>query len=76
MLYGFIADAQFEGAELITLDEIRVEYPDGWGLVRASNTLPSLTLRFEAETEEALERIQDKFRQEMLKVKPTLALNF
>ncbi|RLA05648.1 MAG: phosphomannomutase/phosphoglucomutase [Gammaproteobacteria bacterium] len=72
----FVNEATFEGADLTTIDGLRVDYPDGWGLVRASNTVPSLTLRFEADTEEGMDRIQDKFRQEMLKVKPTLALNF
>ena len=57
------ASAQFTGAdEVITLDGLRVEYPDGFGLARASNTTPVIVLRFEANTPEALTRIQDDFR--------------
>ena len=55
--------ARFEGAtEVITLDGLRVEYPDGFGLMRASNTTPVVVLRFEADTEAALARIQADFR--------------
>lgn len=57
------AHADFSGAsEVITLDGLRVEYPDGFGLVRASNTTPCIVLRFEADNEQALGRIQDDFR--------------
>lgn len=48
---------------MITLDGLRVEYPEGFGLMRASNTTPVVVLRFEAETEAALQRIQADFRQ-------------
>ena len=68
--------AQFKGAVLTTIDGIRADYEDGWGLVRASNTTPSLILRFEANTESALKRIQNDFRAVMLKVDPALALPF
>ena len=54
--------ADFPGAEIIDTDGVRVEFGDGWGLVRASNTSPVLTLRFEADNRAALERIQEKFR--------------
>ena len=55
--------AKFEGSqEIITIDGLRVEYPDGFGLVRASNTTPVIVLRFEAETSSALKRIMDQFR--------------
>jgi phosphomannomutase/phosphoglucomutase len=55
--------AKFEGAnEVITIDGLRVEYPDGFGLMRASNTTPVVVLRFEADTTAALERIQADFR--------------
>ncbi|TCP12102.1 phosphomannomutase [Crenobacter luteus] len=55
--------ARFDGAaEVITLDGLRVEYPDGFGLARASNTTPVIVLRFEADTEDALERIKADFR--------------
>ena len=55
--------AKFEGSlDIITIDGLRVEYSDGFGLVRASNTTPVLVLRFEAESNKALERVQDQFR--------------
>ena len=50
-------DAHWGDANITTLDGVRVDYPKGWGLVRASNTTPVLVLRFEAETEEELKRI-------------------
>ena len=56
-------NARFDGAsEVITLDGLRVEYPDGFGLARASNTTPVIVLRFEADDEAALLRIQEDFR--------------
>lgn len=61
----FVAGAKFEGAKLTTIDGVRADYPDGWGLVRASNTTPSLVIRFEADTDEAMDRIQKEFRQAM-----------
>ena len=54
---------KFKNEKVITIDGVRVEFPDGWGLVRASNTTPSLVLRFEADTEKALIRIKDEFIQ-------------
>ncbi len=51
-----------EGAEVIDIDGYRIEFSDGWGLIRPSNTSPCLVLRFEAESEAALSRIQDEFR--------------
>ncbi|EGC56719.1 TPA: phosphomannomutase/phosphoglucomutase [Neisseria meningitidis] len=57
------AKAEFEGAtEIITIDGLRVEFPDGFGLMRASNTTPILVLRFEADTQAAIERIQNQFK--------------
>lgn len=50
---------------LVTIDGIRVEFPDGWGLVRASNTEPSLVLRFEAETLKRLEAIKNLIEREV-----------
>jgi len=55
--------AQFPGAvEIIRIDGLRVEYADGFGLARASNTTPVIVLRFEADNEVALKRIQADFR--------------
>ncbi|QOG38238.1 phosphomannomutase/phosphoglucomutase [Neisseria gonorrhoeae] len=57
------AKAEFEGAtEIIAIDGLRVEFPDGFGLMRASNTTPILVLRFEADTQAAIERIQNRFK--------------
>jgi len=50
--------ADFPDARIINLDGLRVEFEDGWGLVRPSNTTPSLVFRFEGEDEPALERIK------------------
>ncbi|UOO81000.1 phosphomannomutase/phosphoglucomutase [Uruburuella testudinis] len=55
--------AKFDGArEIITIDGLRVEYADGFGLMRASNTTPVLVLRFEADSQTAIERIQNQFK--------------
>jgi len=63
--------ARFPGAtEVITIDGLRAEYPDGFGLVRASNTTPVLVLRFEGHTPQALERIQAQFMDVLRAVKP------
>ena len=57
------AAARFEGAEdIVTIDGLRVEYPDGFGLIRASNTTPMLVLRFEADNRDAITRIQNQFK--------------
>jgi phosphomannomutase / phosphoglucomutase len=78
--YGFIDKfrerAKFEGARVATIDGVRADWPDGWGLVRASNTTPVLVMRFDADTPEALARIQSVFREQLLAVKPDLALPF
>ncbi len=58
--------------EIITIDGVRVEYPDGFGLARASNTTPVLVLRFEADTPEALQRIRADFRQALPAVWPAI----
>ena len=67
--------AKFPGAlEVITIDGLRVEYKDGFGLARPSNTTPVVVLRFEADNEAALKRIEEDFRRALLAVhsKPTL----
>ena len=69
--------ARFDGArELITIDGVRVEYSDGFGLARPSNTTPVVVLRFEADTEAAIGRIQQAFREAILGVWPGLELPF
>jgi phosphomannomutase/phosphoglucomutase len=69
--------AKFEGAtEVITIDGLRVEYPDGFGLMRPSNTTPVIVLRFEADSEDALKRIQNAFRAVILGAEPQVHLPF
>ncbi|MBM3342651.1 MAG: phosphomannomutase/phosphoglucomutase [Betaproteobacteria bacterium] len=70
-------NARFEGAiEIIDIDGVRVEYADGFGLARPSNTTPVIVLRFEADNDAALKRIQDNFRAALHQVKPGIALPF
>jgi phosphomannomutase/phosphoglucomutase len=71
-----LENAHFEGASISTIDGLRADYEDGWGLVRASNTTPVLVLRFEADDEAALARIMEDFRRVMLQVNPDLSLPF
>ncbi|TDR33512.1 phosphoglucomutase/phosphomannomutase-like protein, partial [Tahibacter aquaticus] len=66
----------FEGARVTTIDGVRADWPDGWGLVRASNTTPVLVLRFDADSDKALLRIQDVFRKQLLAVDSHLKLPF
>jgi len=72
----FIAQSSFEDAEMVTIDGIRVNYANGWGLVRPSNTTPCLVLRFEANDEDTLNEIQNTFREKMLAVDSSLKLPF
>jgi len=70
-------DARFPSAEqIVTIDGLRVEYADGFGLARSSNTTPVVVMRFEGESEEALKRIQEEFRKAILASKPDAALSF
>lgn len=59
------AGCQFAGAQVITIDGLRVEYSFGWGLIRASNTSANLTLRFEADNDTDLNRVKQEFRREL-----------
>ncbi len=73
----FGEQARFDDARsIIRIDGVRVDYPDGWGLARPSNTTPVVVTRFEADSEAALERIQSAFREQMLAVEPGLELPF
>ncbi|PID43401.1 MAG: phosphomannomutase [Gammaproteobacteria bacterium] len=67
---------QFGDGNITDIDGIRVDYADGWGLCRASNTTPTLVLRFEANDEAALKRIQTVFREQLLRVDATLDIPF
>ena len=70
-------DAKFSNAqEIIRIDGVRVEYADGFGLARPSNTTPVIVLRFEAETDAAIKRIQADFRAALEAVKPGIKLPF
>jgi len=72
----FCASADFGDARLSTIDGLRADWEDGWGLIRASNTTPVLVLRFEADTQTALARIQSHFRTSLLALDPALVLGF
>jgi len=73
---AFRARAKFDGARLTTIDGLRADWPDGWGLVRASNTTPVLVLRFDADNAPALRRIQEVFRSQLLALDSSLPLPF
>ncbi len=67
----------FPGARsILTIDGVRVEYADGFGLARASNTTPVVVLRFEGDTQAALARIQQEFRAALQPLKPDAPLPF
>ena len=78
--FAFVAalkqQADFGAADINTLDGIRVEFADGWGLLRCSNTTPNLVLRFEADNETVLRRIKALFKAQMLMVNSQLILDF
>ena len=70
-------NAKFTGADdVLTIDGLRVEYPDGFGLARSSNTTPVVVMRFEADNDAALKRIQEDFRRVILAEKPDAKLPF
>jgi phosphomannomutase / phosphoglucomutase len=76
LIRKIVSTADFSTGKVNTMDGIRVDFTDGWGLVRASNTSPVLTARFEADNEEALEVIKSEFRAQIALVDPDLELNF
>jgi phosphomannomutase/phosphoglucomutase len=70
-------NAQFTGADsVLKIDGLRVEYPDGFGLARSSNTTPVVVMRFEADSDAALKRIQEDFRRVIIAEKPDAKLPF
>lgn len=71
-----IANGDMLGAKIIKIDGIRAEFEHGWGLMRASNTMPAVTFRFEADDINGLKYVQDLFKQELLKIDPELKLPF
>ena len=70
------AKASFPDAKVTTIDGVRADFPDGFGLVRASNTTPVLVFRFEGDNPAALERIQNRFRELVASVRPGIKLPF
>ncbi len=77
LIAGLRQSARFPGArEVIKLDGLRVEYADGFGLMRASNTTPVIVLRFEGDTQAAIARIQAEFRAVLQAAKPGAELPF
>ena len=73
---ALLAGDHFPGAKRTTIDGLRVDYADGWGLARASNTEPCLVVRFEGVDEAALARITEEFRQVLLSIDASLKLPF
>jgi phosphomannomutase/phosphoglucomutase len=76
LVQKIINNADFTSGKVNTMDGIRVDFSNGWGLVRASNTGPALTARFEADTQENLEIIQDEFRAQIALIDPEIELRF
>jgi len=71
------AEAKFPGSDqTISIDGLRVEYPDGFGLARSSNTTPVIVMRFEAESQAALEHIQAEFKRVILEAKPDAVMPY
>ncbi|MGH8578985.1 MAG: phosphomannomutase/phosphoglucomutase [Gammaproteobacteria bacterium] len=75
-MHDLVSSAQFETGEVFTVDGLRVDFKDGWGLVRASNTTPCLVLRFEGDHQAALKTVQERFKEKLLALDPTLKLPF
>ena len=75
-IQSFVEQAKFENARISTIDGLRADWSDGWGLVRASNTTPMLVMRFDAKDNEALARVKLAFREQLLKVDASLSLPF
>lgn len=72
----FCQKANFDDGSVTLLDGLRVDFPDGWGLVRASNTTANIVMRFEGKDEAVINRIQQQFKQLLLSTDPELQLPF
>ncbi len=72
----FVEQSNFTDARLSTIDGVRADFDYGWGLVRASNTTPSLVIRFEAESEEKLAQLKENFKTQIHAVDPDINLPF
>ncbi len=71
----FVNKAKFEGGSKITIDGLRVDFEDGWGLIRASNTTPKLVLRFEAKTPSRLKEIKNMFLNQLKLIDETIHID-
>jgi phosphomannomutase/phosphoglucomutase len=76
LIRRFVADAEFESGKRNDLDGLRVDFEQGWGLLRASNTTAALTARFEADDEAQLAQIKRQFREQLARVAPSLEIPF
>ena len=74
IIEDFIKNCDLDG-EKITLDGLRINFKNGWGLLRASNTTPKLVLRFEGNSKESLIQIQKKFLNELARICPDIDIN-
>jgi phosphomannomutase/phosphoglucomutase len=70
----FMANSNIDGDKIL-IDGLRVNFNDGWGLLRASNTTPKLVLRFEGDTKESMNRIQNEFISELSRICPEIDIN-
>ena len=70
----FMTNSNIDGDKIL-IDGLRVNFNDGWGLLRASNTTPKLVLRFEGDTEESMNRIQNEFISELSRICPEIDIN-
>jgi len=71
----FVNKAKFEGGSKVTIDGLRVDFKDGWGLIRASNTTPKLVLRFEAKTPSRLKEIKNMFLNQLKLIDETIHID-
>ena len=71
----FVNKAKFEGGSKVTIDGLRVDFEDGWGLIRASNTTPKLVLRFEAKTPSRLKEIKNMFLNQLKLIDETIHID-
>jgi phosphomannomutase/phosphoglucomutase len=72
---NFVDKARFEGGTKVTIDGLRVDFEDGWGLMRASNTTPKLVLRFEAKTSSRLKEIKNMFLDQLKLIDETIQID-
>ena len=76
LINELVAHSNFPGGNVCLIDGVRVDFDNGFGLARASNTTPTVILRFEAASEDELERIKELFRGQLLALRPDITLPF